>query len=177
MPDIGAPSPRTWYPEMNITAESLRDDISNLAALLTQRPSLIAAVISSAPSFTSGVIGGISLDTEYYDNWNGHVIGNALYSAQLPGMYLAETVAFFNSTNTTTAFGTGIELINNNPAPGTSTRFCFGNYLVGNGVQTPGPASADLCQMQAQTVSTNVDTVAAVGIQSTGGSVSLNAPG
>jgi hypothetical protein len=169
MVEATTPAPRTWYPEMLVSAPALRADITNLATLLTNRPCLLASNQTQSVAVPASTITGALLDTEYLDNWNGHVVGHSYYTAQIAGMYLCEGGVTFSSTSTTTAFEAGIQLITES---GPSTRECFGVIVQSNGTNNPAPFVSDLCLMQPG------DQVAICAYQNSGGTIDLaSSPG
>jgi hypothetical protein len=162
------PDPITWAPGMALTAPRLRADPANLAALLAKRPILAASQQTTAQTVPGSTITPVDLDTEYNDNWNGHTIAAATYAAQLPGWYLAEGVALIGGTSTSCFYGSGIQVVQAGV-----TSDLLGNILCANGVDTTGPACADLVQLNPFTA----DTVCLFAYQNSGGSPDLATPG
>ena len=162
------PSPITWEPGTSITAPELRADPANLAWLLTKRPLLAASQLTAAQAITENTRVAVTLDTEYVDNWNGHIIGQATYAAQFAGWYLAEGTIIINGTAQAGNVIAGIEATQNS-----TTSALYGGRNVPNGTNITGPTCADLVQLNPFTS----DTVNLFAYQSIAGTEDLAEPG
>jgi hypothetical protein len=162
------PAPITWEPGTNITAPELRADPANLAWLLTRRPLLAAAQLSTAQAIAESGAVAVKMDTEYADNWNGHTIPDATYAAQFAGWYLAEGVAFITGTSQAGVVISGIQATQDSVTHG-----LYGARVVPDGTNTSGPVCADLVQLNPFTS----DTVELFAWQSLSASQDLAEPG
>jgi hypothetical protein len=162
------PAPITWSPGQNITAPELRADPANLAWLLSKRPLLAAAQLTTAQAIAESTRVPVTLDAEYVDNWNGHTIGQATYAVQFAGWYLAEGVCFIPGTSQAGLLVAGISGLQNSGAYSH-----YGGAVVSNGVNVSAPVCADLVQLNPFTG----DTVSLFAYQSLTASVDLNSPG
>lgn len=162
------PDPITWEPGTNITAPELRADPANLAWLLTKRPLLAAAQLTTAQAIAESTRVAVTLDAEYVDNWNGHTIGDATYAAQFAGWYLAEGTIIINGTAQAGNVIAGIEVVQNSAGSA-----LYGGRNVPNGTNITGPTCADLVQLNPFTG----DTVALFAYQSIATTEDLAEPG
>lgn len=92
-----------WDPGDLILAPMLRGQVSNSVAYLSQPPMFIGAQTTTGQTATSGTGAAVTLDTEFQDNWNGHLTTTnaANYYGQVTGYYLCESVVSFAYTGTT----------------------------------------------------------------------------
>lgn len=162
------PAPITWAAGQNITAPELRADPANLAWLLTKRPLLAAAQLTTAQAIAESTRVPVDLDAEYVDNWNGHSITSAVYTAQFAGWYLAEGVCFIPGTSQAGVLVAGISGEQNS-----SGYAHYGGAVVANGTNVSAPVCADLVQLNPFTS----DTVSLFAYQDLTSSVDLNQPG
>ena len=162
------PAPITWEPGTNITAPELRADPANLAWLLTKRPMLIAAQLSTAQAIAESTKVAVDLDAEYLDNWNGHTIAGAAYTCQFAGWYLCEGVTFITGTSQAGLVIAGIETVQDS----VSTAH-YGGAVVPDGTNTSGAVCADLLQLNPFTA----DTVSLFAYQDLAASQDLAEPG
>lgn len=162
------PAPITWSPGQNITAPELRADPANLAWLLTKRPLLAAAQLTTAQAIAESTRVAVDLDTEYADNWNGHAVSSAVYTAQFAGWYLAEGVCFIPGTSQAGVLVAGISGLQDSGGYAH-----YGGAVVSNGTNVSAPVCADLVQLNPATA----DTVSLFAYQSLTASVDLNQPG
>ena len=162
------PAPITWTAGQNITAPELRADPANLAWLLTKRPLLAAAQLSTAQAIAESTRVTVDLDTEYVDSWNGHAVTSASYFAQFAGWYLAEGVAFIPGTSQTGVLIAGISGLQNSGGYAH-----YGASVVSDGTNVSAPVAADLVQLNPFTA----DTVSLFAYQNLSASVDLNEPG
>ena len=102
------------------------------------------------------------------DNWNGHSITAAGYYAQLPGWYLAEGSIFIGGTSQA-----GVAIAGITATQDTVPANLYGGRSVPDGTNNPGPAAADLVQLNPFTT----DTVNLFAYQSLGASEDLAEPG
>jgi hypothetical protein len=92
------PSPSTWSAGEVVTAPQLRSDVSNAVAFLSSPPMFIGQQTTLAQSIPAASVTQIQMDTELYDNWNGHGTGNnpQLYYGMVAGWYLCEMTVPLN---------------------------------------------------------------------------------
>jgi len=166
------PNPVTWSKNEIITVPRLRADLSNLAWLLTLRPTLIAVSASGLQTVNSATVTPVFLDTEILDNWNGHTAGAvasaATYNAKLAGWYLCDGDVLFNTAAGSGEWGAGIEVVQNSVKSD-----LFGQVLVSDGVNPAAPGASDLVQLNPGTS----DTVAMFAFQNTGVAVGTGQDG
>jgi len=136
------PDPVTWTPGQTLTESWLRADPGNLAWLLTKRPLLICAQLTTGQSIPGSTVELVTFDSENVDNWNGHTIGSAYYNAPLAGWYLAEGTVIFTAEELAGYWTCGIEAVQDSV-----TTTLSGNILCGNEVNVAAPACADLVQL------------------------------
>jgi hypothetical protein len=97
VPSVSLPNPRTWALGELIKAPYLRADVSDAVALLAQPP-LFTGQQGSAQTITNATETEITIDTENYDNYGGHLasgsgVNTALYYGMFPGWYLVQAQA------------------------------------------------------------------------------------
>lgn len=152
MPFPVQPSPRTWLKNDIITVPRLRADMSNLAQLLTMRPVLVAQAALGTFGANTGVISPVILDTEFLDNWNGHIAGasaQATYTAKLTGWYLCDGVLTYSTVAGTGQWEAGIQAVQNSVTSNST-----GQILTSNGVNNAAPGASDLVQLNSGTSDT-----------------------
>jgi hypothetical protein len=91
MPNPVIPSPPVWA-SGPIPAPELRAVVSDAIALLSKPPAFAGQQTTTNQTLTANTTAGITLDTEIYDNYDGHItsINAANYYPALPGWYLCE---------------------------------------------------------------------------------------
>lgn len=162
------PAPITWSPGQNITTPELRADPANLAWLLTKRPLLAAAQLTTGQAIAENTRVAVTLDAEYVDNWNGHAIPAATYAPPFAGWYLAEGTVLIDGNVQTGNVIAGIETTQDS-----TTTALYGARLVPNTGDVTGPTCADLVQLDPFTA----DSVNLFAYQTLAGSEDLAEPG
>jgi hypothetical protein len=66
------PAPITWTPGALVKAPELRAEVSDTVALMCGPPAFYGGKTISSQSIGYGTITAISIDTEFWDPWNGH---------------------------------------------------------------------------------------------------------
>jgi hypothetical protein len=114
--DPSLPAPAAWTTGEIVSAAVLRADVSDAVQLLiAQRPMFIGTQTTTAQSLTSGTGAAVTLDTELYDNWDGHLVtvDPAGYYPNFAGWYLCEGNAPLNYAGTTGQMSAGIGGVQN----------------------------------------------------------------
>jgi hypothetical protein len=96
------PSPSTWSSEQVVTAPQLRSDVSNAVAFLVSPPMFVGQQTQLKQSIPNATTTGVMLDTELFDNWNGHSDGDnpQAYYGMVQGWYLCECTIPLNASTT-----------------------------------------------------------------------------
>lgn len=148
MPTPYVPSPRTWSAGDLVTTPRLRADVSGAVQLLAQPPMLLAQQ-GNAQTIPNSNETGMALDTEVYDNYNGHSLASgsstSSYFGMLPGWYLAQAAAPLDYTAGAGTMGVSVAA-NIGGAGGV----VFGGERVPNSSATPQrafPVAAKLVEM------------------------------
>jgi hypothetical protein len=108
MPSL--PNTTSWTPGEYVYAPLLRNQVSNAVAFLTQPPMFIGLQTTTGQSLTSGTGAAVTIDTELYDNWGGHLTTTDAYGyfGMVKGWYLAEASVPLNYSGTTGRESAGI---------------------------------------------------------------------
>lgn len=113
------PDPITWNTIL-ITAPQLRADVSDAVTLLADPPMFVAAQQTTGQTLTTATGTAVVLDTEYYDNWKGHLVALAdnpdTYFAQFAGWYLCEGSVPLNYSGATGSVSCGFGAVQNGGA-------------------------------------------------------------
>lgn len=93
------PDPATWA-NGPIPAYQLRSDVAGTVALLQHPPMFIGQQTLEGQSINSSITTAVDLDTELYDNANGHQVSSnpQTYYGQFAGWYLCEGSVPLNYT-------------------------------------------------------------------------------
>ena len=89
------PVPALYATGQKVSAPVLRGTVSDAVALLTTPPVFqgTQTQVSGGQDFLSGTAALVIIDTELYDNWNGHLVttANSNYYGMLAGWYLVQS--------------------------------------------------------------------------------------
>jgi hypothetical protein len=163
------PDPITWGNGAFITAPQLRADVSDSVTLLADPPMFVAAQQTTGQTLTSGTGASVVLDTEYYDNWKGHLVALAdnpdTYYAQFAGWYLCEGSVPLNYTGGTGSVSAAIGGVQNG---GTLTAY-YGQRINNNDTTN----CAVVAKLMRMVHLVNQDYMQLFGFQDTGASRTL----
>jgi hypothetical protein len=144
MPITLPPTPSTWATGQLVRSWQLTNDVNQAIAFLTYRP--VASLSNqTGGSFASGGDDAITMETEFYDNWNGHNLGTASqYFAQVAGWYLCKlSVAFAYNSSTEALFRASFSGQSNGSSFGTTV----GPRMENGSTHIAVPETVDLYKM------------------------------
>jgi hypothetical protein len=137
------PAPTTWAPGQQILTGNLRDDITNAARLLANKPLFTGQQTITGQALSTGISNLIKLDTEGVDAWGMHMIPSSTVSSRLPGWYLCDGYVEGTSIASTATISTGFRAVQD----GGTVYDMLGGMGPGNGSNDQGYPVGNLIEL------------------------------
>jgi hypothetical protein len=110
VPAYELPEPANWITGDLISAPALRQQVSNTVGFLTGVPMFVGTQQTTSQALTNATGTAVTIDTEYWDNYNGHLVGTDgnTYYAMVAGWYMVESHVPLSYSGTTGTVSAGM---------------------------------------------------------------------